>query len=80
MFSILIFSHAFDSVVNQKLLLKLQNFGIGGMVLAWIGAFLEGRSQCVVVEHMLSNWVKVVSGVPQGSVLGPLLLIHRIHR
>ena len=42
------FSHAFDSVVNQKLLLKLQNFGIGGMLLAWIGAFLEGRSQCVV--------------------------------
>ena len=45
------------------------------MLLAWIGAFLEGRSQCVVVEHMLSNWVKVVSGVPQGSVLWPLLFI-----
>ena len=69
------FSHAFDSVVHSMLLIKLKSFGLDGLLLAWIGAFLAGRSQSVVVEHMFCNWVKVISGVPQGSVLGPILFL-----
>ena len=69
------FSRAFDSVVHNKLLLKLSNLGIGGALLRWIGSFLSGRKQCVVIENSFSNWVDVVSGVPQGSVLGPILFL-----
>ena len=69
------FSKVFDNVVHCKLIHKLQTFGINGLLLKWITAFLHGRSQCVVVENRYFSWSKVISGVPQGSVIGPMLLI-----
>ena len=69
------FSRAFDSIVISKLLFKLEQYGICGKLLNWISSFLTNRSQCVVLDHNYSTVCEVVSGVPQGSVLGPLLFI-----
>ena len=69
------FSRAFDSIVHSKLLAKLQSFGICGSLLLWLDAFLANRTQRVCVDNCLSDDGKVVSGVPQGSVLGPILFL-----
>ena len=68
-------SRAFDSIVFEKLLFKLHNYGITGSLFNWIYTFLHNRTQCVIVEHCLSSVINVESGVPQGSVLGPLLFL-----
>nr|VZH94989.1 unnamed protein product [Spirometra erinaceieuropaei] len=69
------FKKAFDSVPHQRLLYKLRNAGIRGRLLVWIQSFLVGRSQRVQVGRQQSSDASVVSGVPQGSVLGPTLFL-----
>ena len=67
------FKKAFDSVPHRLLIHKLKQFGISGCLLHWISDFLSDRYQQVRVEEDLSERAPVLSGVPQGSVLGPLL-------
>ena len=62
-------------VPHQRLLNKLENYGIKGPVLKWISNFLVGRQQQVVVDGTFSKPASVDSGVPQGTVLGPLLFL-----
>ena len=68
------FKKAFDSVPHQRLLIKLQYYGITGKVLAWIRNFLQDRKQYVRVGDACSGSANVLSGIPQGSILGPILL------
>ena len=67
------FSKAFDSVPHERLLQKLFAYGITGKVLAWIRSFLSGRTQRVKVGEAISGHKQVLSGIPQGSILGPIL-------
>ena len=69
------FQKAFDKVPHSRLILKLAAHGISGDVLRWIENWLRGRKQRVVLGGQESEWSDILSGVPQGSVLGPILFV-----
>ena len=69
------FAKAFDKVPHRRLLHKLYYYGIRGSTHKWISSWLSGRSQQVVLDSQASDPVPVLSGVPQGSVLGPILFL-----
>ena len=70
---------AFDKVNHSKLIQKLHAYGVRGPTLRWIQAFLSNRQQRVVVDGENSDSVPVISGVPLGSVLGPVLFLAYIN-
>ena len=69
------FQKAFDKVPHQRLIYKLTYYGISPQALNWVHSFLSNRTQQVLLEGNTSSPINVTSGLPQGSVLGPILFL-----
>ena len=68
-------SKAFDRVWHRGLLPKLSGIGCSDKITSWFSSYLTGRKQPVVLSGHVSEWMSVLAGVPQGSMLGPLLFL-----
>ena len=68
-------SKAFDTIDHDILLYKLNKYGIRGIVLSWIKSYLSNRQQFVSIDKVESSLLNIKCGVPQGSILGPLLFV-----
>ena len=68
-------SKAFDTIDHDILLYKLNNYGIRGIVLSWLKSYLSNRQQFVSIDNVESSPLNIKCGVPQGSILGPLLFL-----
>ena len=73
------FAKAFDKVLHRRLLMKLQSHGITSKVFEWITEWLKCKIQRLGIRGVLSDWIEVLSGVLQGSVLGPILFLAYIN-